>query len=125
MRVPRAHYGPVKLPATGSDDRWLFLSDILPTAWQAVKYTDVQPGETVAVVGLGPVGQLATRCAWQQGAGRVIGVDLVRERLGMAAAHAVEVIDASEVEDVPAAVHELTGAAAQTACTADRSTRST
>jgi threonine dehydrogenase-like Zn-dependent dehydrogenase len=108
VRVPQAQYGPVTLPETGVDDRWLFLSDILPTAWQAVKYTDLQPGDTVAVIGLGPVGQLATRCAWQQGAARVIGVDLVPERLAMARAHAVEVIDASRVADVPAAIRELT-----------------
>lgn len=108
VRVPQAHYGPIKLPETGSDDRWLFLSDILPTAWQAVKYTDLQPGDTVAVFGLGPVGQLATRCAWQLGAGRVIGVDLVPERLAMAAAHGVEVVDGSRVDDVPAAIIEMT-----------------
>jgi threonine dehydrogenase-like Zn-dependent dehydrogenase len=108
VRVPQAQYGPIKLPETGVDERWLFLSDILPTAWQAVKYTDLQPGDTVAVIGLGPVGQLAARCAWQQGAARVIGVDLVPERLAMAQAHAVEVIDASRVDDVPAAIRELT-----------------
>lgn len=108
VRVPQAQYGPIKLPETGPDERWLFLSDILPTAWQAVKYTDIQPGDTVAVVGLGPVGQLATRCAWQQGATRVLGVDLVPERLAMAETHAVEVIDASRVDDVAAAIRELT-----------------
>nr|WP_300144919.1 zinc-dependent alcohol dehydrogenase [Propionicimonas sp.] len=108
VRVPQAQYGPIKLPETGPDERWLFLSDILPTAWQAVKYTDIQPGDTVAVVGLGPVGQLATRCAWQQGAARVLGVDLVPERLAMAETHAVEVIDASRVDDVAAAIRELT-----------------
>jgi threonine dehydrogenase-like Zn-dependent dehydrogenase len=107
VRVPQAQYGPIKLPGTGVDERWLFLSDILPTAWQAVTYTDLQPGDTVAVIGLGPVGQLATRCAWQQGAARVVGVDLVPERLAMAEAHGVEVIDASGV-DVPAAIRELT-----------------
>ena len=109
VRVPQAHYGPVKVPTTGADDRWLFLSDILPTAWQAVKYTDIEPGDTVAVIGLGPVGQLATRCAWQQGAARVIGVDLVSERLLMAANHGIETIDASKVDDVPGAILELTG----------------
>lgn len=107
-RVPQAQYGPIKLPETGADDRWLFLSDILPTAWQAVKYTDPEPGDVVAVIGLGPVGQLATRCAWQQGAARVIGVDLVPERLATAARYGVELIDASAVDDVPAAIMDLT-----------------
>jgi threonine dehydrogenase-like Zn-dependent dehydrogenase len=108
VRVPQAQYGPIKLPGTGPDERWLFLSDILPTAWQAVQYAELQAGETIAVIGLGPVGQLATRCAWQRGASRVIGVDLVPERLEMAAGFGVEVIDASQVKDVPAAIQELT-----------------
>ncbi len=108
VRVPQAHYGPIKLPETGTDERWLFLSDILPTAWQGVAYSDIEKGDTVVVVGLGPVGQLATRSAWQQGAARVIGVDLVPERLSMAAGFGVEVVDASQVDDVPAAILELT-----------------
>ncbi|MGV8910383.1 MAG: zinc-binding dehydrogenase [Propionicimonas sp.] len=105
----RRNNGPIKVPETGVDERWLFLSDILPTAWQAVQYTDLEPGETVAVIGLGPVGQLATRSAWQQGAARVIGVDLVPERLRMATGFGVDVIDASRIDDVPAAILELTG----------------
>ncbi|MCC6496855.1 MAG: zinc-binding dehydrogenase, partial [Propionibacteriaceae bacterium] len=108
VRVPYAEYGPITVPDTGVDDRWLFLSDILPTAWQAVEYTSLEPGDTLAVVGLGPVGQLATRCAWQAGAKRVIGVDLVPERLAMAAAHGVEVIDAGNCSDVPGAIRDLT-----------------
>ncbi len=108
VRVPQAQYGPITVPETGADDRWLFLSDILPTAWQAVKYAELAPGETIAVFGLGPVGQLVTRAAWQQGAGRVIGVDLVPERLAEAAHLGVELVDASEVDDVPAAILELT-----------------
>ncbi len=108
VRVPQAQYGPIKLPHTGVDERWLFLSDILPTAWQGVAYTDIEVGDTVAVIGLGPVGLLATRSAWQQGASRVIGVDLVPERLAMAAGFGVEVIDASQVDDVPAAILDLT-----------------
>lgn len=109
VRVPHADYGPVKLPESGADDRWLFLSDILPTAWQSVEYTGLEPGDTVAVIGLGPVGQLATRCAHQQGAGRVIGVDLVPERLAMASDFGVETIDAHDIDDVPAAIRDLTG----------------
>lgn len=108
LRVPQAQYGPIKVPDTGADDRWLFLSDILPTAWQAVKYSELAQGETIAVFGLGPVGQLTTRAAWRQGAARVIGVDLVPERLAEAARHGVEVIDAAQVDDVPSAVRDLT-----------------
>jgi len=108
VRVPHAQYGPIKLPESGSDDRWLFLSDILPTAWQGVAYTDPQPGDTIVVVGLGPVGQLATRSAWQMGAGRVIGVDLVPERLAMAEGFGVEIIDAGECDDVPGLIREWT-----------------
>jgi len=98
----------IVVPETRPDDRWLFLSDILPTAWQGVAYTGLEPGETIAVIGLVPVGQLATRCAWQQGAGRVIGVNLEAERLAMAAQHGVEVIDVSRVDDVPGAIKDLT-----------------
>lgn len=108
VRVPQAQYGPVKLPETGPDDRWLYLSDILPTAWQAVKYAELGSGETIAVIGLGPVGQLAVRCAQQLGAGRVIGVDLVPERLVRAAGQGATVIDLS-VEDATMAILELTG----------------
>ncbi|MGV1010640.1 MAG: zinc-dependent alcohol dehydrogenase [Dermatophilaceae bacterium] len=108
VRVPQAQYGPIKLPSTGVDERWLFLSDILPTAWQGVAYSDPEPGDTVAVIGLGPVGQLVTRSSWQQGAKRVIGVDFVPERLALATRFGVEVIDSSKVDDVPAAIQELT-----------------
>jgi threonine dehydrogenase-like Zn-dependent dehydrogenase len=74
-----------------------------------VKYADLAQGETIAVFGLGPVGQLATRAARQLGAARVIGVDLVPERLAEAASHGVEVVDAVDVDDVPAAIQEMTG----------------
>lgn len=108
VRVPQAHYGPIELPEAGSDEHWLYLSDILPTAWQAVAYADPQPGETLAVVGLGPVGQLVARCAFEQDATRVIGIDPVPERLAKAAAAGVEVIDAAGVDDLAGAVRDLT-----------------
>ncbi len=107
VRVPQAQYGPIALPEAGSDDRWLYLSDILPTAWQAVKYAELSPGETITVIGLGPVGQLAVRCAQQLGAGRVIGVDLIPERLAKAAGQGVDVIDSS-AGDATTAILELT-----------------
>ncbi|MBB1511493.1 glutathione-dependent formaldehyde dehydrogenase [Tessaracoccus sp. MC1627] len=108
VRVPQAQFGPIKLPETGPDERWLYLSDILPTAWQAVKYAELQPGETLAVIGLGPVGQLVARAAREQGAGRVIAVDYVPERLALARESGFEVIHAGGVGDVSGAIRELT-----------------
>lgn len=110
LRVPQAQFGPIVVPADGSpDERYLFLSDVLPTAWQAVEYADVPAGGTVAVVGLGPIGQMAARIAAHRGASRVIGLDLVPERLEMARRHGIEVIDVGAVDDVAGAVRELTG----------------
>jgi threonine dehydrogenase-like Zn-dependent dehydrogenase len=110
LRVPQAQFGPVKVPDDGRpDERYLFLSDVLPTAWQAVDYAAVPPGGSVAVVGLGPIGQMSARIAAHRGAATVIGLDLVPERLALARKHGVTVVDVSEVDDVPAAVQELTG----------------
>ncbi|NKY40984.1 alcohol dehydrogenase catalytic domain-containing protein [Cellulomonas septica] len=107
LRVPQAHYGPVVVPDDGEpDERYLYLSDVLPTAWQAVEYADIPAGGSVLVVGLGPIGQMSARIARHRGAGRVIGVDLVPERLEMARRHGIEVVDARE--DVLEAVRELT-----------------
>jgi threonine dehydrogenase-like Zn-dependent dehydrogenase len=94
LRVPQAHFGPVKVPDGPPDERFLYLSDVLPTAWQAVEYAAIPDGGTVAVYGLGPIGQMASRIALHRGAGTVFGVDLVPERLQMAARHGVETIDA-------------------------------
>lgn len=111
LRVPQAQYGPVVIPDDGTpDERYLYLSDVLPTAWQAVEYAAVPSGGTVVVLGLGPIGQMAARIARHRGAGRVIGVDLVPERLAMAARHGIEVIDTAHISqgDVGAAVRDLT-----------------
>src|SRR5690349_13502889 len=108
LRVPQAHYGPIKVPEGPSDDRFLFLSDVLPTAWQAVHYAQIPDGGSVAVIGLGPIGEMSCRIAQHLGAGTVIGLDLVPERLARSKAHGVETIDVSAVDDVPAAVRELT-----------------
>ena len=71
LRVPMAHFGPIKIEKDGvPDTRFLFLSDVLPTAWQAAEYAEIEPGETVAVWGLGPIGQMAARIAPRRGAGR-------------------------------------------------------
>jgi threonine dehydrogenase-like Zn-dependent dehydrogenase len=109
LRVPQAHYGPVKVPEGPSDDRFLFLSDVLPTAWQAVQYAQIPDGGSLAVIGLGPIGEMACRIAQHLGAGTVIGLDLVPERLARSQSHGVQVIDVTATDDVPGAVRELTG----------------
>src|SRR5215213_5367032 len=111
LRVPQAQYGPIKVPEGPPDERFLFLSDVLPTAWQAVEYAGVEPGQTVAVLGLGPIGQMAARIAVHKGAGRVIGIDKVPERLAMAGRHGVEPLDFGDVKDVTDAMFELTDGA--------------
>jgi threonine dehydrogenase-like Zn-dependent dehydrogenase len=109
LRVPQAHYGPVKVPQGPPDDRFVYLSDVLPTAWQAVEYADVPDGEAVLVLGLGPIGEMCTRIAQHLGAGRVLGVDLVPERLERARSHGVEALDLTDHDgDLPKVVRELT-----------------
>ena len=107
LRVPQAQFGPIKVPEGPSDDRFVYLSDVLPTAWQAVEYAAVPDGGTLAVLGLGPIGDMATRIARHRGM-RVIGVDLVPERLERARANGVEVIDLTQVDDVADVVRDLT-----------------
>jgi threonine dehydrogenase-like Zn-dependent dehydrogenase len=108
LRVPMAHYGPIKVPEGPPDERFLFLSDVLPTAWQAVVYADVPEGGTLAVYGLGPIGQMCVRVAKQRGAGRVLAVDLVPERLELARKHGIETLDLDEHEDVGDTIREMT-----------------
>lgn len=108
LRVPQAHFGPILVPGNAPDERYLYLSDILPTAWQGVAYADVPEEGTLAVFGLGPVGQLAGRIGVHQGR-RVIGVDRVPERLALAREFGMETIDLDEVDDVAEAVIERTG----------------
>lgn len=107
LRVPQAQFGPIKVPDGPPDDQFLFLSDILPTAWQAVAYADVKPGSTVAVFGLGPVGQFAVRIAKHLGAARVLGIDMVPERLALAAKYGAETLDFTDVDDVPGTLIEM------------------
>jgi threonine dehydrogenase-like Zn-dependent dehydrogenase len=109
LRVPQAQYGPIKVPEGPHDDRFLFLSDVLPTAWQAVKYANIPKGGSLAVIGLGPIGEMACRIAQQLGTEHVIGLDLVPERLELAASHGVDTIDVSTTDDVIEAVRERTG----------------
>ncbi|MBE1588569.1 zinc-dependent alcohol dehydrogenase [Nonomuraea angiospora] len=107
LRVPEAQFGPLKVPEGPPDERFIYLSDVLPTAWQAVEYADVPEGGSVTVFGLGPIGQMCCRIARHLGH-QVIGVDGVTQRLEMARRHGVEVIDASEVTDVSEEVRQRT-----------------
>jgi threonine dehydrogenase-like Zn-dependent dehydrogenase len=109
LRVPQAQFGPVKVPDGPPDERYLFLSDVLPTAWQAVAWADVSEGGSLAVIGLGPIGQMACRIARHRGIEHVYGVDLVPERLAMAGRHGAEPVDESTTDDVPEALRALTG----------------
>ena len=111
QRVPQAQFGPIKLPEAGHDERFLYLSEVLPTSGQAVEYADVGEGDTMAIFGLGTIGPVSARIALRKGV-RVIGVDLVPERLALAAAWGVEVLDQSDlnkVDNVAEAVFDLTG----------------
>jgi threonine dehydrogenase-like Zn-dependent dehydrogenase len=105
LRVPLADYNAVKVSSDGPDDRYLFLSDILPTAWQGVKYANVPDGGTLAVLGLGPVGQFVARVGVHLGY-RVLAVDPVSERREMAARHGAEVWDLDA--DIVAALRDQT-----------------
>ncbi|MEO8689340.1 MAG: zinc-dependent alcohol dehydrogenase [Solirubrobacteraceae bacterium] len=108
LRVPQAHYGPIKVPEGPSDDRFVYLSDVLPTAWQAVEYANVPDGGTLAVFGLGPIGDMCTRIAKHRGAGQVIGIDLVPERIVRARENGIEVLDISDHKDIGEALRGLT-----------------
>ncbi|WP_312919207.1 zinc-dependent alcohol dehydrogenase [Kocuria sp.] len=108
VRVPHADFGPVKLPKDFDDERFLYLSDILPTAWQGVKYANVGEEDTLAVLGLGPVGQLAVRSAKLQGVKRIIAVDRVDERLALAKSWGIETVDMREVDEVSDTLVDMT-----------------
>ena len=109
LRVPFGNTLPIAVPPGPPDDRFVYLSDVLPTAWQAVDYAAVPPGGSVAVLGLGPIGDMSTRIAAHRGAGKVIGIDLVQERLERAKAHGVHTLDLQEYGDkIVEAVRDLT-----------------
>jgi len=99
LRVPQAQYGPIVIPQEGPDDRYVYLSDVLPTAWQAVEYANIPEGGSVVVMGLGPIGDMSTRIAKYRGAGKIIAVDLIPERLQRAKDNGIDVIDLTEHED--------------------------
>ncbi len=110
LRVPFAASTVIHVPQTGPDERYLFLSDILPTGWQAAAFCDIQPEDTVAVWGCGPVGLFAIHSALIMGAKRVIAIDDVPERLAMAEAldGRVEILDRSQLKVLPT-LQEMTG----------------
>ncbi|WP_312588337.1 zinc-dependent alcohol dehydrogenase [Corynebacterium dentalis] len=95
LRVPHADYGAIKVPTVGEDERYLFLSDVVPTAWQAVDYAAVPDGGSLAVLGLGPIGQMSARIGKHLGY-RVIATDAVPERRAMAERYGIETLDSSE-----------------------------
>jgi threonine dehydrogenase-like Zn-dependent dehydrogenase len=109
LRVPFGNTLPIKVPEGPPDDRFVYLSDVLPTAWQAVQYAGVPQGGSVLVLGLGPIGDMSTRIAQHLGVGQVFGVDDVPERLARARARGVTVIGSTAKDDVVSAVRDATG----------------
>ena len=108
LRVPFGNTLPIKVPDAPLDDRYVYLSDVLPTAWQAVQYAGIPQGGSVLVLGLGPIGDMSTRIAKHLGAGQVIASDVVPERLARARRNGITVIDSTTQADVVAQVRELT-----------------
>lgn len=107
LRVPQAQFTHIKVPEGPADSRFVYLSDVLPTAWQSVAYADIPDGGTVTVLGLGPIGDMASRIAQHLGY-QVFAVDRVPERLARAAERGIHTIDFSKV-DVADEVRRLTG----------------
>lgn len=114
-RVPYADVGPLKIPADMRDDEVLFLSDILPTGWMAAENCDIEPGDTVAIWGCGPVGIFAIQSAFLLGAERVIAIDRFPERLRLAAQLKAETLNYEEIS-VLEALRQMTGGRGPDAC---------
>jgi threonine dehydrogenase-like Zn-dependent dehydrogenase len=108
LRVQHADYNPIRVPQGPPDDRFVYLSDVLPTAWQAVAYAGIPDGGTVAVLGCGPIGDMASRIALHLGH-RVITVDLVPERLDRVRAFGAETVDLRDTDDIGETIREMTG----------------
>ncbi|MCU1699982.1 MAG: hypothetical protein JWR34_6045 [Mycobacterium sp.] len=98
LRVPQAQFTHIKVPPGPPDSRFVYLSDVLPTAWQAVDYADIPDGGSVTVLGLGPIGDMAARIACHLGY-RVIAVDRVPERLARAAQRGIQTVDLGDHQD--------------------------
>ncbi|WP_338836781.1 zinc-dependent alcohol dehydrogenase [Gordonia polyisoprenivorans] len=107
LRVPQAQFTHIKVPDDAPDSRYVYLSDVLPTAWQGVEYAGIPDNGTVTVLGLGPIGDMAARIAAHRGA-RVIAVDRIPERLARAEARGITTIDLDAIDDVAEAVRERT-----------------
>jgi threonine dehydrogenase-like Zn-dependent dehydrogenase len=107
LRVPQAQYTHIKVPQGPPDERFVYLSDVLPTSWQAVAYADIPEGGSVTVLGLGPIGDMSSRIAKHLGF-RVIGVDLVPERIARARRNGIEVLDLNEHDDAAGEIREMT-----------------
>lgn len=107
LRVPQAQFGPIKVPDGPPDEQFVYLSDVLPTAWQAVEYAAIPEGGSVTILGLGPIGQFSARIALYRGH-RVVAVDLVPERIELARRHGIECLDALETDDVAEAIRDKT-----------------
>lgn len=115
LRVPFADFGPIKVPSGLSDEQVLFLSDIFPTGYMAAEFCGIRRGDTIAVWGCGPVGQMAIRCAFLMGAERVIAIDSVPARLSLAATAGATTLDYLE-EDIYDRIMDLTGGRGADAC---------
>ena len=110
LRVPQAQYTHIKVPEEGADqpdDRFVYLSDVLPTSWQAVEYAQIPEGGSVTVIGLGPIGDMCARIAKHRGH-RVIAVEIVPERIQRGRDNGIEVINANSTKDVGDAIREMT-----------------
>lgn len=115
MRVPYADVGPIKVPDGLTDEQVLFLSDIFPTGYMAAEFCNIKPGDTIAIWGCGPVGQMAIRSAFLLGAERVIAIDTVPERKAMAEASGARVLDFRN-EDIYDRIMDLTDGRGADAC---------
>ncbi|MBW0004589.1 MAG: glutathione-dependent formaldehyde dehydrogenase [Hyphomicrobiales bacterium] len=115
LRVPFADVGPMKVPEGLTDEQVLFLSDIFPTGYMAAEFCDIEEGDTIAIWGCGPVGQFAIRSAFLLGAGRVLAIDTVPERLALAKEAGAETLDFRK-DDVYARIQELTQGRGADAC---------
>jgi threonine dehydrogenase-like Zn-dependent dehydrogenase len=108
LRVPFGNTLPITVPDGPPDDRFVYLSDVLPTAWQAVQYAEVPKGGSLLVLGLGPIGDMATRIARHLGGEKVYAADVVPERIARARARGVHVVDTTEKDDVVSAIRDAT-----------------
>ncbi len=115
-RVPFADVGPIKVPDELKDEQVLFLSDIFPTAYMAAENCNIQPGDTVAIWGAGPVGLLAIKSAFMQGAERVISIDSVEERMALARQAGAETLDFNDERGVLEVLKEMTGGRGPDSC---------